>query len=75
MTGRVMAGVGASYEELLEQTSIPMPQNCALQLLLNLRFLSSVLAMPKEAEVQCVGLVRLAPLCFQHQIPRVELFY
>ncbi len=50
-----MAGVVASYEELLEEVhrdSVSVPQNCALQLLFNLRFLGNILAVPKESEVR-----------------------
>ena len=63
LSGRVLVEVLSSYEFLLSPLSSPAPQDCALQLLFNLKFTASVLATPKETQViitpttmhDCVG--------------------
>jgi len=63
LSGRVLVEVLSSYESLLSPLSSSVPQDCALQLLFNLKFTASVLATPKEKQViitpttmhDCVG--------------------
>ena len=47
----VLVEVLSSYESLLSSLSSPVPQECALQLLFNLKFTAGVLATPRETQV------------------------
>lgn len=50
-----LMGVVKVYEDLLvelESKAIDVPQPCALQLFYNMKFMVSVLALPKESEVR-----------------------
>lgn len=52
LSSRVLTEVLSSYESLLGSLSSPVPQDCALQLLFNVKFTASVLATPEEAQVK-----------------------
>lgn len=49
-----MAAILSAHENLLQEAAtnaVPLPQNCALQLLFNVRFLSKVLTLREDQEV------------------------
>ena len=54
LSSATLVGVVRAYEDLLielDGKGMDMPQPCALQLFYDVKFLASVLSMPKEGEV------------------------
>ena len=58
-SGTALKGVLGAHAHLLDSLGPDkaMPQDCALQLLFNIKFISSVLTAPKDMEVQTVFVV------------------
>lgn len=54
LSAATLVGVVGAFEELLEELDgkgLDVPQPCALQLFYDLKFVTSVLMLPKEGEV------------------------